>query len=208
MLDRGWRGGVGLGSEPLQLGRYVAVFEFAGQQTAPASFVIEDVPILKDVTGEFLFPSPFILGAGDRVTLIIRNRSSQTIRFPHRGEMNESITVQLINARLRSDFFVPNEVLLSAAGINQSSIADTFTWDLAPRVSTVTLAPGGTYRLELPISAVLTAAAETSISMPRGEYEVRFSTVMQVLIGERDGPWADLGSIRLNIASVAHATLN
>jgi len=208
MPGSGWRGGWGLGSEKLQLGVYIVVFEFAGQRTSPASFVVEDVPILNDIVAEFLFPSPFLLGAADRVTLLIRNQSSQMIRFPHRGEMNESISVELIGERLRSAFFVPHAVLLSAAGINQSSIAQTFTWDLAPTVSTVTLPPGGTYRLEVPLSAVLTTAAETATSIPRGEYEVRLSTVVQVLIGERDGAWGGLGPFRLRVASVAHGVLN
>jgi hypothetical protein len=207
MPGSGWRGGWGLGSEKLQLGVYVVVFEFAGQRTVPASFVVEDVPILKDIVGEFLFPSPFLLGAADRVTLLLRNQSSQTIRFPHRGGMNGSISVELIGERLRSAFFVPHAVLLSAAGINQSSIADTFTWDLAPTVSTVMLPPGGTYRLEVPLSAVLTAA-ETATPIPRSEYEVRLSTVVQVLIGERDGAWGGLGPFRLRVASVAHGVLN
>jgi len=122
--------------------------------------------------------------------------------------MNESISVELIGERLRSAFFVPHAVLLSAAGINPSSIAQTFTWDLAPTVSTVTLPPGGTYRLEVPLSAVLTTAAETATSIPRGEYEVRLSTVVQVLIGERDGAWGGLGPFRFRVASVAHGVLN
>lgn len=66
------------------------------------------------------------------------------------------IPIQKVFFALRSAFFVPHAVLLSAAGINPSSIAQTFTWDLAPTVSTVTLPPGGTYRLEVPLSAVLT----------------------------------------------------
>src|SRR2546425_3923967 len=68
----------------------------------------------------------------------------------------EMIPIQKVFFALRSAFFVPHAVLLSAAGINPSSIAQTFTWDLAPTVSTVTLPPGGTYRLEVPLSAVLT----------------------------------------------------
>jgi hypothetical protein len=207
MLDHPWRGGMGLGSEPLQLGRYVVWFEFAGQQSAPASFTVEDLPILKDITGEFLFPSPFVLGARDQVlALNIRNRSTQTIRFPHRGEMNESVSVKLSSNSLRSEFFIPDEVLHSAAGITRTSIENTFTWDLASKVSTVTLAPGGTYRLRLPVSARLNAAAESG-SVPAGEYEVQLSTMLQVLIGETDGPWRDLAPIRLHTASTGRATL-
>src|SRR5580704_18777872 len=52
MLDRGWRGGWGLRSEPPQVGRYVLVFEFAGRKTSPYSFTVEDIPIVKEITGE------------------------------------------------------------------------------------------------------------------------------------------------------------
>ena len=44
--------------------------------------------------------------------------------------------------------------------------------------------------------------------MPAGEYEVRLSTIVQVLVGERNGPWADLSPLRLTITSVAPATLS
>jgi hypothetical protein len=208
MLDRGWRGGWGLRSEPLQIGRYVLVFEFAGQKTSPYSFTVEDIPILKEITGEFMFPSPLLQGSPDAsVMLTVRNHSSQTIRFPYRGVMFEHVWVGLnktTGEKWSSFFAVPEPVLLKAAGIERSTIAeDRFSWTLAGRVPTIVLAPGDIYRLELPLNAVL-AGHGGSQPIPDSEYDVRLSTIVQMLVGQRDGPWADLSPIRLNITSVKH----
>jgi hypothetical protein len=209
LADRGWRGGWGLRSEPLQIGRYVLVFEFAGQKTSPSSFTVEDIPILKVIAGEFMFPSPLLLGSPDAsVTLTVRNHSSQTIRFPHRGVMSEHVWVELnktTGEKWVSSFPVPEPVLLKAAGIERSTIAeDTFSWILAGRVPTIVLAPGDIYRLELPLNTVLTGRGGSQ-PIPDGEYDVRLSTIVQMLVGQRDGSWADLSPIRLNITSVKHA---
>jgi hypothetical protein len=210
MLDRGWRGGRQLRSEPLQIGRYVLVFEFAGQKTSPYSFTVEDIPTLKLIAGEFVFPSPLLLGSPDAsVTLTVRNDSSQTIRFPHRGVMFGHVWVELnktIGERWSSSFAVPESVLLEASGIERSTIAeDRFSWSLADRVPTIVLAPGHIYQLRLPLSAVLRGHGGSG-TIPPGEYDIRLSTIVQMLVGEQDGSWADLSPIRLNITSVKHAT--
>jgi hypothetical protein len=70
-------------------------------------------------------------------------------------------------------------------------------------VPTIVLAPGDVYRLELPLNAVL-AGHGGSQPIPDGEYDVRLSTIVQMLVGRRDGSWADLSPIRLNITSVKH----
>jgi hypothetical protein len=210
MLDHGWRGGAALGSEPPQAGRYTLVFEFAGQKTAPSSLTVEDVPILKDITAEFLFPSPLVLGSPDAlVTLVIRNRSSETIRFPQRGGMSEGVWVGLTKTageKWSSSFSVPEPVLLKAGGLKESPLLfDAFSWIRAGQVPTVVLAPGGIYRLELPLHGVL-AGSPKFLPIPDGEYDVRFSTTAQILVGSSDGPWADFAPFRLNIISVAHGT--
>jgi hypothetical protein len=72
-------------------------------------------------------------------------------------------------------------------------------------VPTIVVAPGDVYRLELPLNAVLRGHGGAQ-PIPNGEYDVRLSTVVQMLVGDRDGSWADLSPIRLNIASLTHAT--
>lgn len=207
MLDRGWRGGHTLGPESIQLGRYVVVFEFAGQQTEPRSFVVEELPILKQISGEFVSPSPLLLHSPDAsAVLTIYNRTNQTIRFPHRGVMFENVGVSVNKTsgeRWASSFFIPQAALLQAAALERSLIADTrFSWALVDKVPTVVLAPGSAYRLELPWKEIL---AEQRI--PAGEYEVTLSTIVQLLVGERNGPWAELSPLRLTITSITPASL-
>ena len=101
-----------------------------------------------------------------------------------------------------SSFAVPQPVLLKAAGIERSTIAeDRFSWILADSVPTIVLAPGDIYRLDLPLNTMLAGHGGFQ-PIPDGEYEVRLSTIVQMLVGERDGPWADLSPIRLHITSV------
>lgn len=211
MTDRGWKGGHGLGSEPPQVGRYVLVLEFAGQRTSPVSFTVEDVPFLNDILREFVFSSPLVLGSpGASATLTVRNGSPQTIRFPHRGVMFGYVSVALTKTtgdKWSSDFFVPEAMLLRAASIERSTFAeDKFSWNLVATVPTVTLAPGATYRLALPLNAALAERPNSSRPLPVGEYDVRVSTTLQLLIGDRDGPWAELAPVRLAVESLAHAT--
>jgi len=209
MLDRGWRGGHLLSSEPLQFGRYVLVFEVGGVKTSPYTITIEHNPIPQEISGEFLFSSPLALGSPDAtVTLTVRNGSSQTIRFPHRGVMFGHVSVWLnktTGEKWSSSFAVPEPLLLQAAGIAPSTIAeDTFSWALAGRVPTVVLTPGETYRLQLPLSGVL---AGHPGPIPDGEFDVQLSTDLQMLVGQPDGPGTDRSTIRVKVVSMGRGIL-
>jgi hypothetical protein len=205
--DRGWRGGHGLRGETPQIGRYTLVMEFAGYKTDPVSFVVENIPAASQITGEFEFPPALSLGSGNAVvTLVVRNGSTEEIRFPHRGVTMAEVWVRLdkkVGERWGASFFVPHAVLLSAAGIQPSRIGETtFTWNLVDRVPTVTLPAGGTYRLPLPLAPTLSAYIGR---MPSGEYEIVFGTSVQILVGARDGAHADLAPLRLAVSSTSRA---
>jgi hypothetical protein len=208
--DAGWRGGHRLGPG-LSLGHYTVAVEFAGQTTPPASFTVEDVPVLKDIDARFVLPSLLVLGSNDSVvTLVVRNGSDQTIRFPHRGaggSLFDDVSVGLdktTGARWGSHFFVPVRVLLDAAGLDRrlTTSWDRFGWDLTARIPTVTVPPGETFRLGLPLSAVVAGRPDAGASLPPGDYTVTFSTTLELLIGEPDGAWATLSPIRIPVTSV------
>ena len=54
-LYRGWKGGCGLGKEPVQTGKYTLVFEFAGKKTKPVELIVEDLDILNNIKATFNF---------------------------------------------------------------------------------------------------------------------------------------------------------
>jgi hypothetical protein len=208
-LDHGWQGGHRLADAVPQLGRYGVVFEFAGQKSQPSTFAIEDVPILKSIVGEFLAPDPIQLDSLDgAVTLTVHNSSPENVRFPHRGElMQENVWVAMrktTGAAWMSSFPVPEAALFKAAGITRSPIAeDLFTWALAGQVPTVTLRPGERYTLALPMKSVFELASSNH-PIPAGDYEIRFTTEIQTLVGEPKGPLAAFSPIRLGVQSIAH----
>jgi hypothetical protein len=201
--DRGWLGGHTLG-EPSQIGRYTLVFEFAGRQTPPAFFTVEDVPILKQIMAAFSFPSPLILGpSGGSVTLSVYNGSGQTIRFPRRGESYGLVwmSFQKTDGRYTSSTPYPQRLLLTADDLASPRISPdrSFTWDFLPKVRPITVGPGGDYVLQLPLSGAL----EQWGSLPSGQYEVRFSTTLELFVGAADGQWAELCPVRVSVDSSA-----
>src|SRR4030095_8154503 len=142
-----------LGDEKPRAGKYTVVYEFMGVQSPAVSFVVEEVSELSKITGEFVFPSPLDLGRPGVVALVVRNGTSETIRFPHRGQTTGMVWGNLKRTTpptRSSAYFVSDAVLRAAAGVPASGSAElTFTRDSINRIPTVTLRPGETYRLEL-----------------------------------------------------------
>jgi hypothetical protein len=203
--DTGWLGGCGLGSNDTQPGRYTLVLEFAGQRTELVSLFVEDLPIIKQIVAEFVFSrSGDGLAIPDgNVTLIVRNNSDQTLRFPQPDGANSLVSVSLSKSdrSYRSDFFYPAESL--PGGGNAPAISfDTFSWDVASRAPSVTIRPGETYRQELPLRAALAEAAK-GLSVHTGRYDVTFFTTLQVLIGEKDSKWSEISPVRIPVSATA-----
>ncbi|MDQ1636809.1 MAG: hypothetical protein QOF62_148 [Pyrinomonadaceae bacterium] len=215
--NSGWLGGADLSKEIVKLGRYAIVFEFAGQKTAPAFFFVEDAPILEQIKTEFVFPKlvgdPAVLHihlpTTEKVTLIVNNNSSQTLRFPRLGGNGPlvSVSIKRIDGSYANDFFYPDNEL---SGKNQGGIGsigfDTFTWEIAKKVPTITVRAGETYRQELSLQAAFDEG-QKSLSFSPGEYRVTFSTELPILIGEKNGPWADLSPVRLPANTTAMCVL-
>ena len=130
--NSGWIGGWGLGTEKPQIGRYTLVMAFAGQKTAPATFTVEDVPILKQITASFVFPAHATFNPDSVVTLTVANRSDQTIRFPHPDGVNAMVGVDLIlpNGSQSSDFYPADKLLDANEPVAPNFSIDAFTWGL------------------------------------------------------------------------------
>lgn len=210
--DSGWLGGASLGKDIVQLGRYALVFEFAGQKTAPTYLFVEDVPILKQIKADFVFgdlrSDPATLEVhmptGEKVTLVVHNGSDQALRFPHPGGSGGSVSVSIkrVDGNYGNEFFYPDDKLSKQKNLIGSIGFDQFTWEMARKVPTVTLKPGETYRQELLLQTAFDEA-KTALPLDSGGYKVAFSTELQILIGEKDGQWAELSPVRLSVSSTA-----
>jgi len=216
--NSGWLGGAGVPGDKIQLGRYTLVFEFAGQRTAPAFISVEDVPILSKIKTKFTFdssrqdaaPLNVHLPTTETITLILQNGSDQTLRFPHLGGSGRlvSVSIRRVDGSYVNDFFYPDHKLLGGSRSGAGTIAfDKFTWDITQEVPTITLQPGQTFRQTLSLQAAFDEAKE-SLPLDSAEYKVSFATELQILVGEKDGPWAELSPMRIPVEAVATCMVN
>jgi len=200
--DMGWKGGWTLRDQPIQLGRWTVVYEFAGYRSKPAVFTVEELPLLKDIHASFEFSTPLSLDdVTASATLVVRNDSRETIRFVERGQNMAYVSYQVQSPTWSLSSFVPESVLVSASGhaIVPTSV-DLFDWHALDLFPIVSLPPGGTYRLKLPLVASI-GGSDAVARIPSGTYDVGFSTELQLLVGERNGPFRDFAPIRLAVAS-------
>jgi hypothetical protein len=137
------------------------------------------------------------------VTLIVDNGSDQVLRFPRPNGIDSMVSVSLIKAdrSYHNAFFYPVD---RSPGQDERPVIsfDTFTWGVASQVPSVTIGPGETFRQEMPLRAALAEAAKRS-SIGPGRYDVTFSTVLQVLIGEKDGKWSEFSPVRIQVSATA-----
>ena len=199
MLDKGWVGGSGLFEKP-QPGTYHLQFEFAGQKTEPVSLVVEDLPILKEIQASFVF-GPARADGNVPVSFVVKNESSEIIRFSHRDGVNGLVWVSLVkkDKSYRSDGFYPASGLLDQDEPKLPTQGYTnFTWDMAEKVPTIVLDPGTAYRQQLSLNAAFNEANH-NLPLTPGQYQVMFGTNLQVLIGEADGTLAAFSPVHIAV---------
>ncbi|MEO6655483.1 MAG: hypothetical protein ABIO36_05325 [Pyrinomonadaceae bacterium] len=219
--DTGWTGGWGLGTEPAQIGRYKLVFEFAGQKTDPAYLFVDDIPILKRIKVDFVFGNAgnplavldIKMPTDQYVTFLVRNDSDQTIRFPSlddgpRSDIGPRIGVSIRQTgKYSADFpFSENKNKKSKPAVGSIS-HDKFNWDVIGKVPVVTLKPGEAYKHKLSLQAALYGAGQLLSFVP-GEFSVTFSTSVPMLIGEKNGQWAERSPFSVRASSTATCIIN
>ncbi len=208
MVDKGWEGGMGLFEKP-QPGVYHLQFEFAGQKTQPVSLTVEDLPILKKIQAGFVFGSAQANGEVP-VTFVVKNGSSETIRFSHRDGFNGMVWVSLTkkDKSYSSNSFYPANGLLDQDEPQLPNQGYTnFTWDMAQKVPTVVIAPGMTYRQKLSMNDAF-SEANHNLPLTPGQYQVTFGTNLQVLVGEADGALAAFSPVHIAVTDSTVHTLN
>jgi hypothetical protein len=195
MVDHGWTGGSGFGNEKVEPGVYVLVLECAGEKTAPLELIVEQSEILAQIKAQFRFEREGAITKSTHVPIVLTvdNGAQATIRFPQRGAMAEDISLEIVRKEpaYHSAFFFPSQKLS-----HSNTIPDTYGWDF-PEIPSVTLKPGEHFEQHLLL--------EDAFSFDQaGEYQVRFATVFSVLVGEKDGPFADVCPIRIPASGSAN----
>jgi hypothetical protein len=190
-----WYGGWGFGDDRVEVGSYTLVLNCAGEKTAPLELIVERNLISDQIKAEFRVERSGVIKMGTPVpvTLTVQNDSENTMRFPRRGAMGEGVSLRVVRDEpaFHSAFFYP-----SAKLSDSRVMPDTYTWDVASEVPSVILKPGEHFEQHFSLEEAY------SFDEP-GNYEVTFATVLAVLVGEQNGPFADLCPIRFPVVADA-----
>ncbi len=184
-----WSGGWGFGDEKVEPGVYVLVLECSGQKTAPLELIVEQNEILAQVKAQFRFEREGAITKSTHVPIVLTvdNGSQDSIRFPQRGAMAEDISLEVVRKEpaFHSALFFPPSVTPKPGDV----LPDTYSWDF-PEIPSVTLKPGEHFEQYLLL--------EDAFSFDQaGDYHVTFTTVFSMLVGEKDGPFADVCPIKI-----------
>jgi hypothetical protein len=186
--DQGWSGRWGFGDENVEPGVYVLVLECAGEQTAPLELIVEQNEIFAQIKAQFRFERDGGITRSTHVPIVLSvdNGSQATIRFPQRGAMMEGISLEIVRKEpaFHSALFYPWEKLS-----HSNSMPDTYGWDF-PEIPSVTLKPGEHFEQNFLLE-------DAFLFDQAGDYHVTFTTAFSMLVGEKDGPFADVCPIKV-----------
>ena len=193
ILGAGYEGGQTLG-QSVQPGKYVLVWECSKQKTKPVELTVEENEIFNQVRTEFRFErrGTVKIGSSVPVVLSVNNDSPYVIRFPERGVLGAEISVGAIRES-RSSYtmtFYPADKLSHA-----DTTPSTYTWDATSWFPTVVVKPGEHFEQKF----LFEDAYE--FDQP-GKNKVMFSTVLEVLVGEKSGPFAPMCPMRFPASAV------
>lgn len=193
-------GGWGLGEETVESGHYTLVLECVGNRTPPVELIVEQSEILHQITADFRFERQGAIRPDTQVPVVltVQNNSPVTIRFPQRGAMGEGIGLDIIHQDppSGSSLFFPWEKLSDS-----NVMPDTYAWDVASQVPSVVLQPGEHFEQRFLLQ-------DAYLFNQAGDYNVTFSTVLSVLVGEKDGQFAEICPIRIPVTASANFVLS
>jgi hypothetical protein len=188
-------GGWGFGEAEVETGTYILVLQCASEKTKPVELVVEKNDIFDQIKADFRFERSGAITKGESVPIIlsVQNDSKYRIRFPQRGSMGEGVGIEVHRQEpaMSSAFFYPSDKLART-----TSMPDTYSWDSAPDIASITLGPGEHFEQRFTLEDAYT------FDQP-ADYEVTFSTVLAVLVGEKNDPFAEYCPIRLAVIGKA-----
>ena len=137
------------------------------------------------------------------ITFWVRNGTDQTIRFPVRAYPkmgNISASVARTDKHWNRTFRYPVEKLLAPGEKKFTTSRDRFTWGNLAVIPAIVLKPGETFEQRLSLDD--TYNDEWRLQ-PGAEYEISFSTQLNLLVGEPGGTLAPASPMRKRIRSSA-----
>jgi hypothetical protein len=195
--DRGWIGGWGFGDRKIEPGDYTLVLDCAGNKTPQVKLIVERNEVFSQIRAGFRFEHAGAVTKATKVPVVltVQNDTNSVIRFPKRGALMEGISIKVVRKEpaLDSEFFYPWQKLSHPS---TSPASFTNTWGAASEVPSVVLRPGQHLEQRLLLGDAYSFEGD-------GNYEITFSTVLSVLVGEENGPFADLCPIRLPVTASA-----
>jgi len=219
-LDRGWMGGHGLADKIVGPGKYRLQFEVADKKSPLVETTIVEWAELKLIYGGFTFEPVGVISANQSVsvTFWVKNKTKETIRFPVRSNIAGGVSIRVTRKEPpeSAGFFYPPEKLilpeeesyvdksrgfLADASVEErmnymrSSLMGRYNWQTMPRIPTIVLKPGESFEQNLRLE-------EAYKFWGPGDYKVTFSTVLDVLVGEKDGKLASACPMRVLVTGV------
>jgi len=191
-FDLGFRGGWTLREEAPQIGRWSVVYEMGNVRSAPAEFTIEAPAAFKDIEAYFEFSTPRVYSLNAKAILAVRNGSREVLRFVEPGQNYSIVWGQLQGGKHNGSLSVPENVLAAATNHRQVPVgAPSLDWESIRSFPHVTIAPGATWRLQIPLSPWLAR------DYGRDADALSFSTELQILFGAPDGEWRGFSPMRV-----------
>lgn len=197
-VGTGWSGGAGLSAAKTQEGIYEVRATCQGT-TVEGSFAVRRMEILDDIDLRVEFEPECHGNPNDEtVSIVVENRSGfPLLAAPPFGLMAHGVSFRIRHRETGAGFagFVPQEVLGVQPRGPGSVMLENLQWDKLHYLEPDQIPP----RNDVRRSFCLTQLAQSpgaEMAWPPGTVHVSAST--QVLVGPRDGPWADAGPFRLS----------
>ncbi|MDA8020507.1 MAG: hypothetical protein MPN21_23965 [Thermoanaerobaculia bacterium] len=188
----GWSGGHGLPAAETEEGTY-RVRVVCGGQTTEGSFEVRRMEILDEIDFRIEFEPGCREDPNDETILLVlenRSRFPVLVAPPGRLMMNDvSFEMRHRTSEFTCQVFVPNEALGSRTLGEGDTLVELLDWDNRRDVGVEPVSAGETYNY----SFCLTDLRDEPCPNAWPPRFVRVSASTQVLVGPRDGPWADSG---------------
>ena len=190
-FDLGFRGGWTLSDEAPQIGRWSVVYEMGNARSAPAEFTIEAPAAFKGLEAYFEFSTPRVYSPAATATLAVRNGSREVLRFVEPGQNYSIVWGHLHGGKHNGSLSIPEYVLAAATSHKHVPVGvPSLDWESIRTFPHVTIAPGATWRLQIPLSPWLAR------DYGRDADALSLSTELQLVIGEPDGEWREFSPVR------------